>query len=76
MLWLCACNFNEILSSGEKCGGRDRSQSQMAAFRDALSEANLYDLGFKGSRYTWARGRDPSHRICERLDRAVASPEW
>ncbi|XP_027096030.1 uncharacterized protein [Coffea arabica] len=48
----------------------------MAAFRDALNEANLYDLGFKGSSYTWARGRNPNHRICERLDRAVASPEW
>ena len=48
----------------------------MEAFREALRDANLYDLGFRGSRYTWVRDRSPTYRICERFDRAVASPEW
>ncbi|XP_071925732.1 uncharacterized protein [Coffea arabica] len=74
--WLCVGDFNEILSSEEKCGGTIRTQTQMDAFREALGGASFYDLGFRGSRYTWARGRSPTRRICERLGRAVASPEW
>ncbi|XP_071924105.1 uncharacterized protein [Coffea arabica] len=48
----------------------------MDAFREGLRDASLYDPGFRDARYTWARGRSPTRRICERLDKAVASPKW
>ncbi|XP_062013785.1 uncharacterized protein LOC133730151 [Rosa rugosa] len=38
---------------GEKSGGRLRSQSQMQAFRQALSDCNLKDMGAAGGLFTW-----------------------
>jgi hypothetical protein len=43
----------------------------MQAFRQALDDCNLNDLGFSGDAFTWRRGK-----IRERLDRAVANPAW
>ena len=43
----------------------------MQAFRDALTDCELEDLGFTGEIFTWKRGR-----IRERLDRAVANGAW
>lgn len=36
MLWFIGGDFNEVMNSREKEGGRDRSQSQMDAFRGTL----------------------------------------
>jgi hypothetical protein len=44
--WLCVGDFNEILFSHEKQGGRDRSQIYMDWFREALEFCKLRDLGF------------------------------
>ncbi|XP_071681651.1 uncharacterized protein [Lolium perenne] len=43
----------------------------MQAFRDALNDCGLEDLGFIGEKFTWKRGR-----IRERLDRVVANGAW
>jgi hypothetical protein len=69
--WLVLGDFNEILFSSEKEGGNPRPQGYMDAFRDALMDCGLEDLGFSGDAFTWKRGR-----IRERLDRAVANGEW
>lgn len=60
----------------EKLGGRERSQQKIEGFLRALEEANLHDLGFLGSKFMRTRIIDPSRRIMERLDRAVAIPDW
>ena len=39
--WLCAGDFNEILKSHEKLGGRLRPYRQMLLFREALVECGL-----------------------------------
>ncbi|XP_021730636.1 uncharacterized protein LOC110697570 [Chenopodium quinoa] len=49
-------DFNEILGLHEKSGGQLRGKRQMDAFRDALDECGLRDLGFKGNIFTWERG--------------------
>jgi hypothetical protein len=64
-------DFNEILYSHEKEGGNHRPQNYMQAFRDALTNCGLEDLGYSGNIFTWKRGR-----IRERLDRAVANEAW
>jgi hypothetical protein len=64
-------DFNEILYSHEKEGGNPRPQSHMQAFRDALVDCELDDMGFSGEVFTWKRGR-----IRECLDQAVASGSW
>jgi hypothetical protein len=69
--WLIIGDFNEILFSHEKEGGNARPQGCMVAFRDALMDCGLEDLGFTGDIFTWKRGR-----IRERLDRGVANGPW
>lgn len=58
--WLCAGDFNEILFSHEKEGGRARAQACMDVFKEALEACNLQDLGFLGDMYTW---RNHNHRV-------------
>jgi hypothetical protein len=69
-------DFNEILFSYEKKGGRDRNQSCMDRFREALEFYELH-LGFEGNIFTW---RNHNHctndYIRERLDRARANDLW
>ncbi|GMI97314.1 hypothetical protein HRI_003400700 [Hibiscus trionum] len=48
----------------------------MAMFRDTLEDCHLSDLGFRGTWYTWERGRLASTNVRERLDRVVANPSW
>jgi hypothetical protein len=43
----------------------------MQAFRNALIDCDLVDMGFSGDHFTWRRGR-----IRERLDRAVSNGNW
>ena len=50
--WICCGDFNEALCHDEYLGFRDRSDSQMALFRDCLDDCGLIDLGFSGPKYT------------------------
>ncbi|XP_042988702.1 uncharacterized protein LOC122316234 [Carya illinoinensis] len=74
--WLVFGDFNEILFSHEKLAGRDRSQSQMNDFRQTMDACSLWDIGFRGPKYTWCNGRDPESRVCERLDRFFGNSRW
>jgi hypothetical protein len=69
--WVLLGDFNEILIGAEKEGGNLRPQRCMQAFRGALSDCNLEDLGYVGDQFTWRRGR-----MRERLDRAVSDQRW
>ncbi len=69
-------DFNEIISSSEKTSNSIRPRSQMQAFQSALGDCNLADLGFRGPKFTWWNGRQGEDFTRERLDRAVANPEW
>ena len=68
--------FNEILCMEEKEGGADRSEREMDAFRDALDDCGLCDLGYKGCKFTWKKGNNPLTVVRERLDRFVADVNW
>ncbi|KAA3482314.1 reverse transcriptase [Gossypium australe] len=48
----------------------------MMAFRLALEDCTLIDLGFKVRWFTWERGKFRSTNIRERLDRGVANLNW
>ena len=50
--WLCASDFNEIVKSHEKLGGRTRPKNQMRDFRDVLDECSFTDLDYVGQKYT------------------------
>ncbi|KAA3468220.1 reverse transcriptase [Gossypium australe] len=67
--WLVSGDFNEILYPFEKSGGQLREERRMVAFREALEDCQLMDLGFQGPWFTWERGNLPETNIRERLDR-------
>ena len=69
--WLIGGDFNEILFASEKEGGNIRPQRCMQAFRDAMDDCNVEDLGYRGDIFTWRRGR-----IRERLDRVLGYIFW
>jgi hypothetical protein len=74
--WLCAGDFNEVVTQEEKEGSNLRKESQMTGFREALEACRLGDLGFSGSPFTWSNRRSDGTFTKERLDRAVANQEW
>ncbi|GMI74475.1 hypothetical protein HRI_001116800 [Hibiscus trionum] len=74
--WLVAGDFNEVMLASEKKGGCVRSERNMEAFRSAMCDCDLADLGFSGNWYTWERGRLSSNNVRERLDRGIANPSW
>lgn len=74
--WICAGNFNEIIRSHEKVGGRIRPYRQMHDFRQVLDECGLADLGFVGNKITWSEHYPDGHTGWERLDRAIGTSAW
>lgn len=50
-------DFNTILRVDERTGGNGRLSTDSLAFGEWINELSLIDMGFKGSRYTWRRGR-------------------
>ncbi|XP_020586251.1 uncharacterized protein LOC110028653 [Phalaenopsis equestris] len=69
--WLVGGDFNCIISTTEKSGGRTPNLAKMNTFRDNIHRAGLFDLGFKGPNFTWKRGS-----IWERLDRMLVNDAW
>ncbi|KAG8481936.1 hypothetical protein CXB51_026729 [Gossypium anomalum] len=74
--WIVLGDFNEIIHSFKKKGGRLRAERQMEDFRMALDDCGLINVGYVGRWFTWERGRVLSTNIRERLDRGVATLNW
>ena len=74
--WLCVGDFNEITRQDEKLGGAWRYHNQMQLFRDVINKCSFMDLGFVGSKFTWARHFKDRRSIWERLDRGLANNGW
>ncbi|KAL2929392.1 Geranylgeranyl transferase type-1 subunit beta [Bienertia sinuspersici] len=53
-----------------------RAQACMDAFKDTLDACQLRDLGYKGNKFTWQRGKDPSTLMRKMLDRFVGGNGW
>ena len=71
--WLCAGDFNEVLSSDEFLSRGERREQQMRLFRECLEDCDLVDLGFAGPKYTWNNRQEGHDNVKVRLDRAVAN---
>ncbi|XP_074318307.1 uncharacterized protein LOC141655110 [Silene latifolia] len=74
--WVVIGDFNEILFEHEKSGGTIREYPVMDAFREAIDECGLMDIGYWGNPFTWWNRRGDSEAIYERLDRALATPSF
>ncbi|KAK4271588.1 hypothetical protein QN277_020262 [Acacia crassicarpa] len=73
--WLVLGDFNDLLSQSEKEGGNPRSMRKILNFQGLLSDYNLLDLEFKGSKFTWCNKRGSS-LVRERIDRALGNVEF
>ncbi|KAL0457799.1 UNVERIFIED_CONTAM: hypothetical protein Slati_0407100 [Sesamum latifolium] len=73
--WLCAGDFNEILSMDEKTGA-PRPHRQIEEFRSCLADCQIMDLGCCGAKFTWCNRREAPNTVRVRLDRACASMSW
>lgn len=71
--WLCAGDFNEIIRHDEKLGGPRRDHNQMQLLRNVIDECGFMDLGFVGSKFTWAGHFDDIHSDRIRLDRCLVT---
>ena len=74
--WIIAGDFNEMLSSDDKLGGRPINLYRANIFKECLDACNMADLDFQGPRYTWTNKHDLCSLIQERLDRFFANPNW
>lgn len=74
--WISAGDFNEIIKTHEKIGGKPRPNGQMQDFRDVLDECGFIDMGFVGNKFTRYKNYLNGNTIWERLDRAVATQDW
>lgn len=74
--WLIAGDFNEVLDSHDKFGGRAINTSRASLFRNCMNTCGMSDLGFSGSRFTWTNTQSTGSLIKERLDRAWANSSW
>ncbi|XP_050289699.1 uncharacterized protein LOC126727832 [Quercus robur] len=48
----------------------------MQDFRDVIDECGFRDLGYMGSKFTWAKHYSDGTIIWERLDRALGTEDW
>lgn len=71
--WLCVGDFNDILHHSEKQGGNVRPPSSFSRFRGWMFECDLFDMGFKGFKFTWSNGQGVDTFIRERIDRGVCN---
>uniref|UniRef100_A0A2N9FYX5 Reverse transcriptase domain-containing protein n=1 Tax=Fagus sylvatica TaxID=28930 RepID=A0A2N9FYX5_FAGSY len=67
--WVCMGDFNELLDHSECTGTARRPDWQIRDFREALAFAQLFDLGFEGSPFTWIKGRKGLTFKAEYLER-------
>lgn len=65
-------DFNTILRLDERTGGNGSLSQDSLAFGDWVSESLLIDMGFRGPKFTWKRGRSVDTYIAKRLDRSFA----
>ncbi|CAA7057596.1 unnamed protein product [Microthlaspi erraticum] len=55
----------------ERTSGNGRLSSDYLAFGDWINEMLLIDMGYKGNKFTWKRGREERFFIAKRLDRVL-----
>lgn len=75
LLSLLGGDFNEIIASHEKEGGRPHTFGQMQSFRDLVSDCSLSNIAPHGPKFT-SRGIRNHDEIRVRLDRFLASSSW
>ena len=74
--WVCMGDFNEVLHRSEHVGVQERSNAQIAGFREMVDVCGLRDLGYEGRSWTFEKKVAGGMHCRVRLDGALASADW
>lgn len=74
--WLCVGDFNETMNASEHFSNADRPEYQMRAFREAVDDCSLCDLGWSGAEHTWDNGQRGNTNVKARLDRGLGNMQF
>lgn len=74
--WICFGDYNEIMWTCEKMGGRTLSQNHERFLLNFMNRMELVDLGYKGQVFTWSGRRGEGLLVQERLDRCLIDVAW
>ena len=74
--WVCLGDFNFMVNDNETSGSSKGGSSTTNYLKELMAELGAIDLGFTGSKFTWAKGKWGNAPIKRRLDRGVASISW
>ena len=69
-------DFNYTLNEDEKKGGRRGSTLETNHLKDLMFEFRAINLGYSGSKFTWAKGNWDNTAIKRRLDKGIANNSW
>ncbi|KAG7534372.1 Endonuclease/exonuclease/phosphatase superfamily [Arabidopsis thaliana x Arabidopsis arenosa] len=68
-------DFNTIVRIDERMGGSGGLSPDSLAFGEWINDLSLIDMGFKGHKFTWRRGREVNTFVAKRLDRVLCSAD-
>ncbi|XP_019257655.1 PREDICTED: uncharacterized protein LOC109235859 [Nicotiana attenuata] len=66
-------DFNVVLGEDEKIGGLPVYRPEYEDFAFCVNSCGLFDLGYKGSPFTWCNGRPNEECIFKGLDRILVN---
>lgn len=72
--WIVMGEFNTILITDEKIGGRPEVGDAAEDLRDFILRNKLIDFDLQGMKYTWSNPRAGKDLRMSRLDRVLGSP--
>uniref|UniRef100_A0A803MV91 CCHC-type domain-containing protein n=1 Tax=Chenopodium quinoa TaxID=63459 RepID=A0A803MV91_CHEQI len=74
--WICGGDFNLMLTSNEKKGGREFNIVEAEILRNVVAVCEFEDIGYMGHDYTWTDNTGGEGNVQGRLDRFFANKEW
>ncbi|XP_026459849.1 uncharacterized protein LOC113360564 [Papaver somniferum] len=74
--WLILGDFNAILTTKEKIGGRSPSRRSMLDFNDCVDQCELLQVYKLGLEFSWSNCQHGGRRILSNLDRAMYNMDW
>ncbi|XP_060960664.1 uncharacterized protein LOC133031228 [Cannabis sativa] len=74
--WCLMGDLNNVLSQGDKRGGRPYPGWLVDGFQEVIDECELLDMDLIGHPFTWEKGKGTPNWIEVRLDRALISNAW
>lgn len=74
--WMFIGDFNSILDTHEKKGGKLPLQIACSEFLSWSNVNSLIHLDTNGAQFTWTNKREGGAFIAQRLDRAICNESW